>query len=114
MDTLRDYLFVDDAAGLVLDLLERAAARPGVATIKIVASHGSVSVAALLMQAQRVFRRPIRVLHGASSQAAQQSRDLRVHSIVWPDLDHRNLRTLPAGISATAADVEARLTGRRS
>jgi UDP-glucose 4-epimerase len=113
MDTLRDYLFVDDAASLVIDLLDRAAlAGPGL-TVKILASHSSVSVAALLMQAQRVFRRPLRVLHGASSQAAQQARDLRVRSIVWPELDRRDLRTLPAGIWATAADVEARLTSLR-
>jgi UDP-glucose 4-epimerase len=112
LDTLRDYLFVEDAAGLVLDVLERAAVEPGRPRVKIIASHASVSVGALLMQAQRVFRRPIRVLHGASSQAAQQARDLRVRSTVWPELDRRSLRTLPAGIAATAADVEARLTGR--
>lgn len=113
LDTLRDYLFVDDAAALVLDLLERAATAGPLLTIKILASHGSVSIAAVLMQAQRVFRRPVRVLHGASSQAAQQARDLRVTSVVWPDLDRRSLRTLPAGIAATAADVEARLTAQR-
>lgn len=113
MDTLRDYLFVDDAAALVVELLDRAAtALPGL-TVKILGSQGSVSVAALLMQAQCVFRRPLRVLHGASSQAAQQARDLRVRSIVWPELDRRTVRTLPAGISATAADIEARLTARR-
>jgi UDP-glucose 4-epimerase len=110
MDTLRDYLFVDDAAALVVDMLDRAATAGPRLTIKILASHSSVSVAALLMQAQRVFRRPLRVLLGTSSQAAQQARDLRVRSIVWPELDRRELSTLPAGIWATAADVEARLT----
>jgi UDP-glucose 4-epimerase len=109
LDTLRDYLFVDDAAAMVLDLMEAAAARPGEVAVKILASHGSVSVAALLMQAQRVFRRPIRVLFGASSEAARQARDLRVRSEVHPELDHRTLRTLPAGIAATAADIGARL-----
>jgi UDP-glucose 4-epimerase len=113
MDTLRDYLFIDDAAALVVDVLDRAAIAGPRLTVKILASHSSVSVAALLMQAQRVFRRPLRVLTGASSQAAQQARDLRVGSIVWPELDRRDLRTLPAGIWATAADVEARLTSLR-
>lgn len=108
LDTLRDYLFVDDAAALVLDLLESVAGRPG-AQVKILASQCSVSVAALVMQAQRVFRRPIRVLFGASSQAARQARDLRVRSVVWPELDRRALCPLPAGIAATAADIEARL-----
>ncbi|MCA0293698.1 MAG: NAD-dependent epimerase/dehydratase family protein [Actinobacteria bacterium] len=113
MDTLRDYLYVDDAASLVCDVSDRAAsAGPGL-VVKILGSQSSVSVAALLMQAQRVFRRPLRVLHGASSLAAQQSRDLRVRSVVWPELDRRTLRTLPAGIAATAADVEARFAAAR-
>ncbi len=109
LDTLRDYLYVDDAAALVLGLLDESASAPGTVTVKILGSHGSVSVAALLMQAQRVLRRPIRVLFGASSQAARQARDLRVRSVVLPQLDRRTLRTLPAGIAATAADVEHRL-----
>ena len=109
LDTLRDYLFVDDAAALVLDLLDAVTDRPGEASVKILASQCSVSVAALVMQAQRVFRRPIRVLFGASSQAARQARDLRVRSVVWPELDRRSLCTLPSGIAATAADIEARL-----
>lgn len=110
LDTLRDYLFVDDAAALVGDLLDRASTAGEHLTVKIVASQCSVSVAALMMQAQRVFRRPLRVLHGVSSQAAQQGRDLRVRSIVWPELDRRTLVTLPAGIAATAADIQSRLT----
>lgn len=109
LDTLRDYLFVDDAASLVVDLIEAAAERPGATTLKILASQSSVSVAALIMQAQRVFRRPVRVLFGASSQLSRQARDLRVRSVVRPELDRRSLCTLPAGVAATAADIETRL-----
>ncbi len=109
LDTLRDYLFVDDAAALTLDLLESVVNQPGLSSVKILASQCSVSVAAVVMQAQRVFRRPIRVLFGASSQAARQAGDLRVRSVVRPELDRRLLRTLPSGISATAADIATRL-----
>lgn len=109
LDTLRDYLFVDDAAALALDLIEVTADQRGAASIKILGSQCSVSVASLVMQAQRVFRRPIRVLFGSSSQAARQAHDLRVRSVVWPELDRRALHTLPSGISATATDIETRL-----
>lgn len=109
LDTLRDYLFVEDAAALALDLLELVATQRSPSSVKILGSQCSVSVGSLVMQAQRVFRRPVRVLFGASSQAARQAHDLRVRSVVWPELDRRALRTLPSGISATAADIATRL-----
>jgi UDP-glucose 4-epimerase len=52
-----------------------------------------------------VFRRrpPLRL--AASPHAAGQARDLRFRSVVWPELDRRQLTTLPAGILATAHDL---------
>src|SRR5699024_9202621 len=54
LDTLRDYLYVDDAAALVVDLVETIAASPGSGAVtKILASGHSVSVAALLGELNR-------------------------------------------------------------
>lgn len=114
LDTLRDYLYVDDAAGLVVDLVDRLDRCPAATcTVKVVGAQHSVSVGALVAEANRIFRRPVRVLVATSPVAARQSRDLRVRSTVLPDLDRRTLRTLPSGFSATAADVELRMTSRR-
>jgi UDP-glucose 4-epimerase len=107
LDTVRDYLFVADAAGMVADGL---AGLPGVvpagdACTKILASQRSASIAAVVGEVRRVFRRrpPLRL--AASPHAAGQARDLRFRSVVWPELDRRQLTTLPAGILATAHDL---------
>jgi UDP-glucose 4-epimerase len=111
LDTIRDYLFAPDCAALVLDVLDHAerVLSPGTSATKILASHRAVSVATLLREAQRVFRRPLRVLLAPSSHAEGQARDLRVRSLVWPELDRRPLETLAAGIAITAGDIETRM-----
>lgn len=111
LDTLRDYLYVDDCSALVLDSLDRleATVERGSVVVKILASHRSVSVGALIQEARRVLHRPLRVLLASSPAAAGQTRDLRVRSVVWPDLDERTLQTMPAGIAATALDVALRM-----
>jgi UDP-glucose 4-epimerase len=38
-----------------------------------------------------------------------QARDLSLRSRVWPELDRRTLTPLPAGIAATAADLQRKL-----
>jgi UDP-glucose 4-epimerase len=114
LDTLRDYLYVEDAASLVTDVMERAATGVrGTCTTKILGSQHSVSVGALLGEAQRIFRRPVPVLLAASRHASLQAHDLRVNSVVWPDLDRRTFWTLPAGIAATAVDVQTRMLAGR-
>ena len=61
------------------------------------------------MEARRVFRRAPLVLVAASPFASAQARDLRLRSVIWPEIDRRVLTTLPAGIHATVADIEARM-----
>jgi UDP-glucose 4-epimerase len=114
LDTLRDYLFTPDCADMILDGLDRLdrhrleSADPDRAVIvtKILASQRSVSIGALLMETRRIFRRPPRVLVAASSEARAQARDLRLRSVVWPELDQRAFTSLAAGIRATSADIE--------
>lgn len=115
LDTLRDYLFVDDCAEMVLDgltMLDDERGRrggSGAVVTKILASQRSVSVGALLSESTRVFHRAARVLVAESPNARVQARDLRLRSVVWPELDRRSLMPLPAGIAATARDVRQRV-----
>jgi UDP-glucose 4-epimerase len=111
LDTMRDYLFVDDAADLVIEglgaLRERAAG--GEVVMKILASQRSASVAAVLGEVRRIFKRRPLLQLAASTHSLQQARDLRFRSVVWPDLDARPLTPLPVGISATAGDIARRI-----
>ena len=48
LDTIRDYLFVEDAAGRLISALDRASALPARFILKIFASEQSVSISGLL------------------------------------------------------------------
>lgn len=110
LDTLRDYLYVEDCAGLVADLLHRAAGLDGgaPAVTKIVASQQSVSIAALLGEMRRIVKHRPPVVLAASPQRRVQARDLRFRSAVWPDLDRRALVPLAQGVASTVEDIGMR------
>lgn len=107
LDTIRDYLFVSDAADMIVDALDRLhSAELGARAVKILASQRSASIAEVLGEFRRVFKRRPRVVVAASPHARQQARDLRFRSAVWPEIDRRSLTPLGAGIQATAFDLE--------
>ena len=106
LDTLRDYLYVDDAARLVTGCLDRAV--PGV-TVKVLASQHALTVGAVLAELRRVSRRSPRVVLAASPQAAVQARDLRLRSTVWSDLDAVPVTPFPVGLRRTLDDLAGRL-----
>lgn len=118
MDTLRDYLFVDDAAKLVLDSLRRANASDvmsGSTTTKIMASHRADSISSLVGATRTVLKRGALLTIGASPHARAQAPDLRMRSIVWPELDAFSKTPLSAGIHATASDMMTlRMSGAMS
>ncbi|WP_167679213.1 NAD(P)-dependent oxidoreductase [Rhodococcus sp. B10] len=101
MDTLRDYLFVSDAAEMVADALALTKSRREPPTVKIFASGHAVTIGSILGACRTVFRRRPNVVLAASPLAAFQGRDLRLRSTVWPEIDRRTHRTLPAGIAST-------------
>ena len=114
LDTMRDYLYVDDAARMIVAGLaglrgQVAAAGSGLVVTKVLASGHSTTVGGLLGESTRLFRRRPRVVLGASPAAAGQVRDLRLRSTVWPELDRLARTPLPVGIAATADDVGRRL-----
>jgi UDP-glucose 4-epimerase len=111
LDTLRDYLFVDDCAGLIVDALDVVARSDGEfggqrgATVKIFASQQATTIGALLGECRRVFKRAPLVVLGNSPTARYQPRDLRLRSTVWTTLDRRPITPLPAGIGATSTGL---------
>ena len=108
LDTLRDYLFVDDAAAMVAVCLDAVAERGGVHT-KLLASGRSLTIGQILGELTRVSRRRPPVLLGTSAAARFQVRDLRLRSVGWPDLDHLVRTPVPVGLAACLAEAQASL-----
>ncbi len=106
LDTARDYLFVRDAAHMVLAGTRLLADEPeGTVVVKILASQSPTSLAMLIGELRRVSRRRPPIIVGSSPHARFQARDLRFRSEVWPSLDSLASTLLPAGIHATLEDV---------
>jgi UDP-glucose 4-epimerase len=105
LDTVRDYLYARDCGDLVAAVLDRGRrdghAHGSSAHVKILASQRGVTIGAVLAELRRVLKQRVKVIHGLSATAKFQARDLRLRSVVWPDLDRRALTPLPAGIRAT-------------
>jgi UDP-glucose 4-epimerase len=115
LDTLRDYLFVDDAAAMVVAGLDLVGLEPGGTVVrKVLASGRAVSVATVVAEASRVLRRHPRV--STRQTPGHQVRDLRLRSVVWPHVDAMARTPLGVGLRATADDVAARTrsAGHRS
>jgi UDP-glucose 4-epimerase len=115
LDTLRDYVFAPDCAGLIVEglarlRLEQPTTQPLVVT-KILASQRAITIGAVLGEMRRIFKRSPRVVLGASSMAAVQARDLSLRSLVWPELDRRGITPFPVGVATTAADLLRRMQG---
>jgi UDP-glucose 4-epimerase len=109
LDTVRDYLFAPDCGLLVAGALKRlrtsdSEPAPQVVT-KILASQQGVTVAAVLGEMRRVFKRRPQIILGSSPQAMLQARDLRLRSEVWRGLDRRALTPLGVGIHRTTAHL---------
>lgn len=109
LDTLRDYIFVDDAAALVADCLERLS-EPDIAAgqtvMKIFATQRADTIGALIGACGTVFKRRPRIVLGASPFAKAQAHDLRLRSVVWTELDNRPFTPLSVGIDATVRDMQ--------
>ena len=87
LDTIRDYLFSEDAGRrLVLGLAElvREAPRANPHVMKVYASEREISIAGLLGVFRQIARRRLRVVSGLSPVGALQPRRLQFRSRVWP------------------------------
>ena len=105
LDTIRDYLFVEDAAKLVLDSCDALRTSQRGAAVKILASQQGTTVATMigLVNSSTGSRPPI--VLGTSPLAGQQGRDIRLRSDVFPEVDNRSLTPLTVGIARTRASL---------
>lgn len=86
LDTIRDYLYADDAGALSVDALARLAElEPGARLIKIFASEREASIATLLGIFRSMSKRQLRVVLGVRSASALQPAKLTFRSGVWRD-----------------------------
>jgi len=122
LDTLRDYIFVDDCARMLVECAQRLTSRsfPHRQHLKVLCSGRAVTVGAVLGQFRQVSgSRPL-VIMGASRAAVLQGRDLRLRSGYWPDLDLAPQTTFSAGIRRTIDQMRlewlqpGRLAGARN
>jgi UDP-glucose 4-epimerase len=113
LDTQRDYLYSADcgelgAAALCRLRREADTRRAPVAVTKVLASQQVVTVGAVLAEFRRLLKRPPRVALGTSPLSRLQVRDLRLRSVVWPELDRRQFTTLPTGMASVVRDLSSR------
>jgi UDP-glucose 4-epimerase len=95
MDTLRDYLYVDDAADLVWRATRPAVGQsPPAVRTEVVASGRAVSVAEVVATIQTVAHRRVPLALGTDPSARHQAADLRL----VPTIESGVLTPLPNGI----------------
>jgi UDP-glucose 4-epimerase len=90
LDTIRDYVYVEDAASSLVHWMERLGAEAAASSgarrvVKICASEQETTIAALLGVFRRLAKRRLRVVSGLHPVHAQQPARLQFRSRVWSD-----------------------------
>lgn len=111
LDTMRDYIHSDDAGAVARAGLSAVAAMPGPhpVVIKNIGSLAPSTLGQILAQARLVFKRKPQVILAASALSAGQVIDLRIGSVVLPELDLIPRRPLLVGLAETRAAMDSRL-----
>ena len=79
METLRDYLYVDDAAAMVRTLVDNAVHnQPSTPLLRNISSQRPVSVYTVVRTVQQVAHRTVRIALGTSPSSNYHVRDLRL------------------------------------
>jgi UDP-glucose 4-epimerase len=112
LDTMRDYLYADDAAAMAVAGLGAVRARGGM-HLKVFASEQSTTIGAILGGLRRITRRRPPVVLGSSPNARFQVHDLRLRSDAWPPTSSLARTPLPAGMSATLTAAGSQLRAAR-
>ncbi|OBJ24976.1 hypothetical protein A9W93_08835 [Mycobacterium colombiense] len=81
METLRDYIYVDDAAAMVRRLVESAVHnQPSTPVVRNISSQRAVSVCGVVRTVQQVAHRSVRIALGTSQSSRYHVRDLRLRT----------------------------------
>lgn len=112
LDTLRDYLYVDDAARMVLALLHAARrdGNPGSRVRNVVDGH-AVTVGRIASLVKLVSRRRIGIWQAGTSIADGHVHDLRLATINGHEVDAVQRTPLATGVARVYADVLGSVIG---
>lgn len=117
LDTLRDYVYAADVGDLVASglgsLRAHVQGRSDRVVVKVVATGSSLTIGHLIGESTRHHRARALVVVKAPQEGSGQIRDLRLRSVVWPQLDAHLRTPMVVGMARTAADVAAQLRTRR-
>lgn len=106
LDTMRDYIYSDDAAAVVMHWVNEAVTnQPEQHTVKIIASGHPVSLGSLIHLMQDIGRTKIPIAFGAHNSASSQALDLRL--VPTHDVETERLiqTTLAAGTKNVYLDI---------
>lgn len=107
-ETTRDYLFIDDAAAMIVDALHVVAAAPvATAPTKIFASQEGRSIAEVIAAVEQALGSSLDVIAGQDPSASFQGVDLRFRSTVLPSVDDRQLLPFADGVARTVDAIRA-------
>ncbi|MFG6428496.1 NAD-dependent epimerase/dehydratase family protein [Roseateles sp. LYH14W] len=98
LDTIRDYIFADDAADRTLAAVHDLWDRAGEVVLKIIAAEQAVSIAQLVGVFRRVSRRPVRLVTSVNNLSPLYVRCIRFRSDEPAGQPHASGRCLHIGI----------------
>lgn len=106
METLRDYLYVDDGAAMVRALVENAvSAQPSTPMLRIISSQRPVSVCTVLRTVQQIAHRSVRIGLGSSPSSRYHVRDLRLCTEFPDDFHSVPITPFPVTVKRVYDDV---------
>ncbi len=107
LDTLRDYIYVDDCVAGLLEGLERLGAQGREDVLKIFHSGETTTIAGLVGVFSRLTHGHVRIICSSSPVASQQPLRLQFRSTVWEDLMPKCSVNLHIGIQRVHARMLA-------
>lgn len=112
MTTTRDYLYIDDAAAMVLELLDAVEQAPsGSIVTKVLASGRSATIADVIGAVEAAFDAELDVEHGVDPSATFQGLDLRMRTRVLTAIDDRAFVPFAEGVDRTVRALRAQHDG---
>ncbi|KQO62176.1 NAD-dependent epimerase/dehydratase family protein [Curtobacterium sp. Leaf261] len=108
-ETTRDYLYIDDAAAMVVAAIDMVARRRDhTPTTKIFAAQQGRTITDVVDAVTRAVGAPLDVRTGTSATASVHGRDLRFRSTILPAVDDRTLVAFDDGVRRTVDAIRAR------
>jgi UDP-glucose 4-epimerase len=106
METLRDYLYIDDAAAMVRTLVEKAVSnQPSAPVLRNISSQQPVSVCTVLRTVQQVAHRTVRIALGTSPSSSYHVRDLRLCTEFRSDFQGVAITPFPVAVKRVYEDL---------